>query len=213
MNNLEDIFKENDFPVNRLIGSFQVADKNKFSRFSDPIIYETVRSIKDLFTMIRNRFPFYDYLSLQIVVKISGIKEAIKLMDKYVSEVEDEPIQHIISKPEFLTEEHKPSDGTWKLQLTFDMDTMSTKECSIVTQNLTYIFDLPPGSILVENIKNDGSVILIYEISQKVKEYLINLTFSACELKTLALLKINCFVIDDEVELKVFSNCNTEVTI
>ena len=203
LDNLKHTFKNIRYPVEELIKSFHNADTEKFSHFSDPVVYETVHSIEDLFEMIQRTFKFYDYSALQFIVEISQCKEARNMMDKYKNEIDDVLISCLNLEQ---TEENRNDRS--KLVALFETEKMPVEKLNFITKALEVCLDLPPGSFLLIN-NREGSVILVYEILPKVKNYLMNLTINTHEIKFLATLKVKSLTIDNEKELL---NCDTQVT-
>lgn len=193
-----------------MINNFIVTDTQKFSEFCSPLS-NTVASIEDLFYWIRLSYTFYDYSTLLDVIKLSQCDEAIKLMDEYVNEIKDILIEDL--NLQSLTQtEYKHSAGRSKLVILSEKKTMSAKEYNSFIKMFTECLGLPQGSFTLKATIS-GSTVLVYEISPKVKNHLINFVFDVHKLKPLNFLKISCLIIDEEVELKVPLDGDTEVTL
>ena len=201
---LEKIFNDNKFDVTVLKHCFRISDKNKLSLFPDAMM-QTDDSVENLFIFIRDEVKYFEYNELKLLVEISGFEKAKELVDAYISEVKSELIQNGDFE---RTREYQHCDST--LKLISNAENITAEEYNLVKDHSNNVFNLPPGSCSFREISK-GSIIIVFEISQKVKKYLMKLTFTANNLKPLADLKMKCYVIDNEMELKLPSDCNTEV--
>ena len=215
LSNLKNIFTRIKYPVQKMISIICFDDKQNLSRFHDPVICKIVKSIEDLFHWISLYLKFYDYSILQTVVSISQCDEAVLLMDEYVTEIEDTLIHDLDLKSGSQMEEYKINGDTSKVEVTCEIKKLSVKEYNYFIKTLTRWLNLPPGSVMLKEITQDSEdyIIFTYEISSKVKDYLMDFTFTTCELKPLAAVEIASVIMDDKVELKVSSGWDTEVTL
>ena len=208
LNDLEDEFKRSGESIERIRGNLIYADANKLSLLSHPII-ETITSIHTMFTLIRKIYRFYDFSVLKILVRVSNCTEAQKLIHEYEEKINDLLIQDLDLKPLLETEEYMHSGNSNKLEILCQMKTMTARQYNFITDTLATI-GLPPGSVLLK-VVIQGSLIIVYEISPRLKDYLLNLSIIARMLKPLADLKIRSLIINDEMELKIPNDCDTEV--
>ena len=209
LNKLEDEFQRSGESIERIRENLFYADANKLSLLSHPIV-ETITSIRTMFTLIRQIYRFYDFSVLKILVRISNCSEAQKLIQEYEKEINDLLIQDLKLTPLLETEEYMHSSNSNKLEILCEMETMSARQYNFITDTLKTI-GLPPGSLLLKVVKQ-GSLIIVYEISPRLKDYLLNLSITTHMLKPLADLKIRSLIINDEMELKIPNDCDTEVS-
>lgn len=209
LNDLEDEFKRSGESIQRIRENLIYADVNKLSLLSHPVI-KTITSIHNMFTVIRKTYRFYDFSVLKILVRLSNCSKAQKLINDYEEEVNDLLIQDLDLKPLLETEEYMHSGNSNKLEISCEMETMSARQYNFITDTLKTI-GLPSGSVLLKDVKQ-GSLIIVYEISPRLKDYLLNLSITAHMLKPLADLKIRGLIINDEMELKIPNDCDTEAS-
>ena len=212
LNKLENEFQRSGESIEKIRGDLFYADANKLSLLSHPIV-ETITSIRTMlinFMFIRQDYRFYDLSVLKILVGVSNCKEAQKLIQEYEKEINDLLIQDLKLKPLLETEQYMHSGNSNKLEILCEMKTMSARQYNFITDTLKTI-GLPPGSVLLNDVKQ-GSLIIVYEISPRLKDYLLKLHITTHMLKPLADLKIRSLKVNDEMELKIPNDCDTGVS-
>lgn len=204
---MKDIFRRLEFSVQKMMDIICFNDKENLSQLHDPEI-----SIEDLFDWIYLNFKFYDYSTLQTVVNDSQCGEAIILMNNYVREIEDTLIHELDLKSGSQMQEYKIHGDANMLKVVCEIRKLSAKEYNCIVKTLNSWLNLPPGCFILKEIITRDTVILKYEISSKVKDYMMKINITPYELKFLASLMITSLIINDKLELKVSSDWNTKVT-
>ena len=167
-----DIFEEREVNIQRIIRILQYDENNVFSTDS---VFETIRTTDELLKSVGKYCNgIYDYSALDIFVQASRCQEAIKELNDFT-----EMLQKSILKELDLLSDHgellHPDDfisGTYKfiIQYSGGKCTKGTKDMiqDIVEQSVR----LKKGVLIFKGF-DIGSVLLVYQISEAVKNYLL----------------------------------------
>ena len=174
------IFKEKRVDIEELITILRFDDVNKKSVFSTDDAFSTIRTEIQLFHHVAQYCKgIYDYRVLDVLVQASGCPEAIKELTDFT-----EFLHHSVLTEIDLMSEHgellHPDDfmpGTYKFIIEYvgGKCTIETKEMvqSIVEQSV----HLDKGVLIFKGV-DVGSILFIYQISEAVKNYLLQYKFT-----------------------------------
>ena len=174
------IFKEKKIDIEELITTLSFNDSDKNSVFSIDAAFSSIRTENQLFHHVSQYCKsIYDYTLLDILVQASECPEAIKELTDFT-----ETLQNSILTEIDLISEHgellHPDDfmpGTYKFIIEYvgGKCKMGTKEMvqSIVEQSVR----LRKGILIFKGF-DVGSILFIYQISEAVKNYLLQYKFT-----------------------------------
>ena len=174
------IFKETKVDIEELITILCFDDFEKKSVFSTDDVFTTIRTETELFRHVaRYCKGIYDYKVLDILVSASGRPEAIKELNDFT-----EFLQNSILTEIDLMSEHgellHPDDfmpGTYKFIIEYvgGKCTIETKE---MVQGIVQQCVRVRKGVLIFKGLDTGSILFIYQISEVVKNYLLQYKFS-----------------------------------
>ena len=169
---------------------------------------QNARSIEDMFKFLSEKCSLYDYELLTLFVGVSKCNEADKLMGDFNEEIKES----LLKKLNLLDiyDDHRrrdlPYDENRKLTVKCENKDLhiTAEDETLICNMLCKLFRLPHFSVLLVDITK-GCIALIYEISQEVKEHLLqcNVTCQVVEVREFVITKL---IIDDEWELQMSSS-------
>ena len=181
------IFKEKKVDIEELITLLSFNDVDKKSVFSTDAAFSMIRTENQLFHHVSKYCKsIYDYRVLSILVQASECPEAIKELTDFT-----ELLQNSILTEIDLISEHgellHPDDfmpETYKFIIEYvgGKCTVETKDMvkGIVEQSVR----LRKGSLIFKGV-DVGSILFIYQISEAVKNYLLQYKFTAQDVRFL----------------------------
>ena len=195
---LIDIFKNKKVDIQKLITvlSFDAVDDN--SVFSSDAAFSTIRTEIQLFHHVSKYCKgIYDYRVLDVLVKASGCPEAIKELTDFTELLKNS----ILAEIDLMSEHGEllhPDDffpGTYKFIIEYvgGKCTIETKEMvqGIVEQSVR----LRKGALIFKGI-DLGSILFIYQISETVKNYLLQYKFTEQDVRFLEGNNITSLIVD-----------------
>ena len=192
------IFKEKKVDIEELITILSFHDVDKKTVFSTDVVFSTIRTENQLFYHVSKYCKsIYDYRVLNVLVQASEYPEAIKELTDFT-----ELLQNSILTEIDLMSEHgellHPDDfmpGTYKFIIEYvgGKCTIETKEMvqGIVEQSVR----LKKGSLIFKGI-DVGSILLIYQISEAVKNSLLQYKFTEQDVRFLEGNNITSLIVD-----------------
>ena len=193
------IFKEKQIDIEELITMLCFDDIDKKSIFSTDAAFSTIRTEIQLFHHVAQYCKgIYDYQVLDVLVQASECPEAIKELNDFT-----ELLQNSILTEIDLMSEHgellHPDDfmpGTYKFIIEYvgGKCKIETKEMvqGIVEQSVR----LKKGVLIFKGF-DVGSIIFIYQISESVKNYLLQYKFTEQDVRFLEGNNITSLIVDD----------------
>ena len=193
------IFKEKEVNIKKLITILCFDDIDKNSIFSTDTAFGTITTEIQLFHHVAQYCKsIYDYHVLDVLVQASGCPEAIKELTDFT-----ELLQNSILTEIDLMSEHgellHPDDfmpGTYKfiIQYVGGKCKIGTKEMvqGIVEQSVR----LKKGILIFKGF-DVGSILFIYQISEAVKNYLLQYKFTEQDVRFLEGNNITSLIVDD----------------
>ena len=205
---LIDIFNNKKVDIENLITvlSFHVVDKN--SVFSADAAFIEIGTVQKLFHQVSKYCKsIYDFQLLNIMVQASDCPEAIEELTNFT-----ELLQNSILTEIDLMSEHgellHPDDfmtGTYKFIIEYvgGKCTIETKELvqGIVEQSVR----LNKGTLIFKGL-DVGSILFIFQISEDVKNYLLQYKFTEQDVRFLEENKIISLVVVDSVRKSIMSS-------
>ena len=193
-----DIFEEKEVNIEQLITILRFDDVNKNSIFSTDDVFNTVRTEMQLFQCVGQYCKgIYDYEVLDVMVQASGCPEAIKELTDFTESLHNS----ILTEIDLMSEDGEllhPDDfmpGTYKFIIEYvgGKCTIETKEMvqGIVEQSVR----LNKGVLIFKGI-DSGSILFIYQISEAVKDYLLEYKFTEEDVVFLEGNKIRSLIVD-----------------
>ena len=193
-----DIFEEKEVNIEQLITILRFDDVNKNSIFSTDDVFNTVRTEMQLFQCVGQYCKgIYDYEVLDVMVQASGCPEAIKELTDFTESLHNS----ILTEIDLMSEDGEllhPDDfmpGTYKFIIEYvgGKCTIETKEMvqGIVEQSVR----LNKGVLIFKGI-DSGSILIIYQISEAVKTYLLEYEFTEEDVVFLEGNKIRSLIVD-----------------
>ena len=193
------IFKEKKVDIEELITILSFDDVNNKSVFSTDTAFSTIRTENQLFHHVSKYCKgIYDYRVLDVLVQASECPEAIKELTNFTNLLQNS----ILTEVNLMSEHGEllhPDDfmpGTYKFIIEYvgGKCTIETKEMvqGIVEQSVR----LRKGSLIFKGI-DVGSILFIYQISEVVKNYLLQYKFTEEDVRFLEGNNITSLVVDD----------------
>ena len=192
------VFKKNKVDIEELITILRFDDVEKNSVFSTDDVFNTVKTEIQLFQHVAQYCKgIYDYRVLDVLVQASGYPEAIKELTDFTESLHNS----ILTEIDLMSEDGEllhPDDfmpGTYKFIIEYvgGKCTIETKEMvqGIVEQSVR----LNKGVLIFKGVGR-GSILFIYQISEAVKDYLLEYKFTEEEIVFLEGNKITCLMFD-----------------
>ena len=208
------IFKENKVDIEELITILRFDDVEKKSVFSTDNVFNVIRTEMQLFQHVGHYCKsIYDYRVLDVLIQASECPEAIKELTDFT-----ESLNHSVLTEIDLISEHgellHPDDfmpGTYKFIIEYvgGKCTIETKEMvqGIVEQSV----HLKKGVLILKGV-DVGSILFIYQISEAVKNYLLEYKFTEEDVTFLKGNNITSLIVDG-VRIMSSSQPNKVITL
>ena len=195
------IFKEKKIDIEELITILCFHDVDNKSIFSTDAAFSTIRTEIKLFHHVAQYCKgIYDYRVLDFLVQASDCPEAIKELNDFTESLHNSILKEIDLMTEYGELLH-PDDfmpGTYKFIIEYvgGKCTIETKEMvqGIVEQSVR----LNKGVLIFKGVGR-GSILFIYQISEAVKDYLLEYKFTEEEIVFLEGNKITSLMVDGVV--------------
>ena len=192
------IFKEKKVDIEELITILSFNDVDKKSVFSTDAAFSTIQTENQLFHHVSKYCKsIYDYRVLSILVEASDCPEAIKELTDF-TELQQKSILTEIDLMSKHGELLHPDDfmpGTYKFIIEYvgGKCTIETKEMvqCIVEQSV----HLKKGILIFKGF-DVGSILFIYQISEAVKNYLLQYKFTEEDVRFLEGNNITSLIVD-----------------
>ena len=196
---LMEIFKTKKLNIKQLITLLSFDDVDNKSVFSTDAAFCKIKTKKQLFHRVSQYCKgIYDYHVLDALVQASGYPEAIKELTDFTKLLQNSVLTEVNLMSEHGELLH-PDDfmpGTYKFVIEYvgQKFTIETKEMvqGIVQQSV----HLMKGTLIFKGI-DVGSILLIYQISETVKNYLLYYKFTEQDIKFLEGNNITGLIVDD----------------
>ena len=207
---------ENDYSIQDMICSLCSSD-NGLSVFSTDETLRKATTVSEVFFFISQKCSMYDYDVLKIYINSTDCEEAIQIVEDFTKELENSLLKdlNLLSDGDlsFKYSIYVLPSGKWrKLTIECIGKSLTCQDKNLIQNIICEKFELPEASMQFIAV-TPGSVHLIYEISVKVKEHLLQYRITTDIIKSFIAYQINCFTIDDERELKVSAALTDEVCI
>ena len=194
------IFKEKKVDIEELITILRFDDVEKNSIFSTDDVFNAIRTEIQLFQHVGKYCKsIYDYRVLDVLVQASECPEAIKELNNFTELLKNS----ILTEVDLMSEHGEllhPDDfmpGTYKFIIEYvgGKCTIETKEMvqGIVEQSVR----LRKGSLIFKGI-DVGSILFIYQISEIVKNYLIQYKFTEQDVQFLEGNNITSLIVNED---------------
>ena len=208
---LKEVFKKKKkhYPVKNIIFNICAADEDNLTYFSGKDIL-SVTTIDEVFHHIAREFKYFNYTILQTFVDASGCREAKKLMDNYVKDVENILITGFDLKSECDNVQISTEQIYKTLLVICEKDELSAKKLTSIIETLQQSFNLPRSSVVVRKVIQNCKI-LECRILPAVEDHLLQCEITAYELRSLSELKIASLVLNDKMELQIPSDCSAKV--
>ena len=181
------IFKDKKVNVEELITVLRFDDVEKNTIFSTDTAFNTLTTESQLLRHVGQYCKgIYDYQVLAISVQASGCEEAIRELNNFTEMLQDSILteKHLMSEHKQLLHPDDFMPGTYKFIIEYmgGKCTLGTKEMiqSIVEQSVHV-----RKGVLIFREFDIGSFLLIYQISEAVKGYLLEYRFTKLDLRFL----------------------------
>ena len=203
---------ENRWSVTHMIMSIKSND-NAISADEN---LRNAKTVSDVFLVISEHCNMYDYDVLEILIKSTGCKQAIKVLTDFTNKLNNSLLMDLslLSDDNLRCKSNfQPTSSIQKLTIEYRGRDLKPQDVKFVKEILCNVFDhLCEDSIQFIAAKV-GSVKLIFEISLKVKEYLLSYKITAGVVASLFEYRINRLIINDEMELKMSAEYADKVSI
>ena len=192
------IFKEKKVNIEELITILSFDDVDKNSVFSTDVAFSTIRTEIQLFHHVSHYCKsIYDYRVLDVLVRASGCPEAIKELTDFTESLHNSVLTEIDLMSEHGELLH-PDDfmpGTYKFIIEYvgGKCKIETKEMvqGIVEQSV----HLTKGVLIFKGV-DVGSILFVYQISETVKNYLLQYKFTEEDVTFLEGNNITSLIVD-----------------
>ena len=205
---------KNDYSVQDMIINLCSSD-NGLSVFSTDENLRRATTVSEVFLFISQKCSMYDYDVLRICINSTDCEEAIQIVENFTKELENSLLKdlNLLSDNDLSFKYSSyvfPSGKRRKLTIECSGKSLTCQDKNLIQNIICEKFELPEASMQFITVTT-GSVYLIYEISVKVKEHLLQYRITVDIVKSLITCQINCLAIDDEMELKVSAVLTDEV--
>ena len=192
------IFKEKKVDIEELITILCFDDVDKKSVFSTDAAFNTIKTDIQLFHHVAQYCKgIYNYEVLDVLVQASDCPEAIKELTDFTESLHNS----ILTEIDLMSEDGEllhPDDfmpGTYKFIIEYvgGKCTIETKEMvqGIVEQSVRF----NKGVLIFKGI-DSGSILFIYQISEAVKDYLLDYKFAEEDIAFLKVNKIRSLIVN-----------------
>ena len=193
------IFKEKEVDIEELITLLRFNDVDKKSVFSTDEVFTAIRTEMHLFQHVAKYCKsIYDYQVLDALIEVSECPEAITVLTDFTESLRNSVLTEIdlISEHGELLHPDDFMPGTYKFIIEYvgGKCTIETKEMvqGIVEQSVR----LKKGVLIFKGV-DVGSILFIYQISEAVKNYLLQYKFTEEDVTFLEGNNITSLIVDD----------------
>ena len=218
LNDLRKILEDKCDRISQVLSLFQSSDKHNISMFLNgtelkDLYYEPMSTAMDvLFQTICTNWKFFDYGMIDAVVETSESTRAKQLVLNYTERINEALKKYDLNSIyNTIQEKIYKRQNASILKIKCEVEKVYFEEWKSIKAALHKCFSVPEGTFQFDSTI-PGCITLIYKSSLQAKNHLLEIKITNCQLKPLATMKITSLIIDDEVELKVPFECNTEVT-
>ena len=193
---------ENRWSVTHMIMSIKSND-NAISADEN---LRNAKKVSDVFLVISEHCNMYDYDALEILIKSTGCKQAIKVLTDFTNELNNSLLMHlnVLSDDNLRCKSNfQPTGSIQKLTIEYRGRDLKPEDIKVIKKILCDHFEDLREEFIQFIAANVGSVKLIFEISLMVKEYLLQYKITTGAATSLFEHQINRLIINDEVELKM----------
>ena len=193
--------------INDPKNDFSVMDMINFMKNTDNVIVcneqlRNARTVSAVFSAISGHCTMYDYDTIEILIMSTKCKEAKKVITTFTNEFKKSCFSLLSDDDLRRKSDFQPTGSIQKLTIEYRGRDLEVKDIKIFKKVLGDHFDLHENCIQFIAAKV-GSVQLIFEISLKVKEYLLHYKITAGAGAALFEYGINRLIINDEMELNM----------
>ena len=213
LDDLKELFEEKHYTVCSLVIHLGVADKSGTTVFSKPDASRNVQTLNDIVFHLTKECKYYSYSLLQNFVEREEYRDATPIVEKYTKIVYSQLLEEmdLMTANEWVKpEECQPSKTTSILEVKIDAKRLLLKEENKIIEVFYKYLKLPSDCLHFIGAK-PGSIILVYKMSVKIREFLLHLT--ARKLGILANSNITHLIIDNEMELDTMATYYDKVSI
>ena len=211
------LFQRNQIDVVPILSMLHSHDKNNLSMFLNSGMIKFCSSmlvsvaIDVMFSEIK-QWMFCDYGVIEQIVKGSGKQEAKQMLQDYTNEINEVLMKDKTKYQPVIGEMYNPESNVRVLKIKCEEDNISVGQWNAIKQALCRCFGFPEGTLKFDSTIS-GCLIIICKFLLQAKNHLMQLKITKRQLKPLTSMRITCLTIDDEVELKVPPECDTEVIV
>ena len=174
------IFKEKKVNIEELITILSFDDVDKNSVFSTDVAFSAIRTEIQLFHHVSHYCKsIYDYRVLDVLVRASGCPEAIKELTDFTESLHNSVLTEIDLMSEHGELLH-PDDfmpGTYKFIIEYVGGKCKIETKEMVQGIVEQCVRLKKGVLIFKGV-DVGSILFIYQISEAVKNYLLQYKFT-----------------------------------
>ena len=201
------------YPIENLIIGFCGVDTDNSSYFSKEDCINSIPTVQNFFWRVAQECKYFDYRRLKRFVYGSECEDAKKLMEQYISEVDKTIINALNLQTQYEdAKKYNYGENTAKIFIKYREDKLSGKEIELILDTVERCLKLSGGSLQMQDIIRN-CIILVCKIQLKVKDYLLKLELTTYELRLLSDRKIQSLILDDEMQIKIPSNCDNKVCV
>ena len=203
---------ENDYSVQDMIINLCSSD-NGLSVFSTDYTLKKATTVSEVFLYISQNCSMYDYDVLKIYINSTDCEEAIQMVENFTKELENSLLKDLnLLSDDGLIRHVWPSGNRRKLTIECSGKSLTYQDKNLIQNVICEKFELPEASMQFVAV-TAGSVYLVYEISVKVKEHMLQNRITTADISLIAYkYKINCVTIDDELKILAASLTNEVCT-
>ena len=192
------IFKEKKVDIEELITILSFDDVDKNSVFSTDVAFSTIRTEIQLFHHVSHYCKsIYDYRVLDVLVRASGCPEAIKELTDFTESLRNSVLTEIDLMSEHGELLH-PDDfmpGTYKFIIEYVGGKCKIETKEMVQGIVEQCVRLKKGVLIFKGV-DVGSILFIYQISEAVKNYLLQYKFTEEDVTFLEGNNITSLIVD-----------------
>ena len=193
------IFKEKKVDIEELITILCFDDVDKRSIFSTDAAFRAIRTEIQLFHHVAQYCKgIYDYQVLDVLVQASGCPEAIKELTDFTESLRNSVLTEIDLMSEHGELLH-PDDfmpGTYKFIIEYVGGKCKIETKEMVQGIVEQCVRLKKGVLIFKGV-DVGSILFIYQISEAVKNYLLQYKFTEEDVTFLEGNNITSLIVDD----------------
>ena len=193
--------KEMEVNIQDAITALCFADIKKHTVFCTDHAFETIDTIDKLFHHIGRYCTIFDYNVLDTFLQVIECQDGIDELNKFTELLQS----GILKEVDLLSESGKlwdPADqfiqGSYKFVVEYVGGTGLLEAQKMIQSIIQQRVDLKRGTLIFRGFGN-GSILFIYQVSEAVKLYLLQYTFTEQDLVMFAALFIKKLTINDDI--------------